>query len=99
MACFDRFEFGTDEIIVLANDYPGCGMCSHCCRTMEKDERDEAYAIAKEWEKVNAKRYRVIWETESSNGDFEFNCSSLEKAREVAQNSVYAYTSLLVTQL
>ena len=105
MACLDSGDiiaFNDPECDIqgwIHDDYPGCGLCSYCCSTFSPQKREEIYQKAKQWEQVNTKRYLCKWTNLNGfYGEFSFRSTSLEKAREVAQASVYDWTSILVSE-
>ena len=108
MACWDslniyssniRDEDGSDYCGLVQNEYPGCGRCSYCHGSNKHiPERIQKHQNAYDaWREENNLIFRCRWENKSGqNGNFLFCSSSLEKAREVAQKSVFNWTTLFV---
>ena len=103
MACWDSQEIMASDSDIrvgsIADGYPGCGMCSLCTYENKYDEKRIAKAIRRmeAWYAANPHRYICTWTNDQGyTGTFEFRCSSLTAAREVAKASVFGWTSLLV---
>lgn len=107
MACWDSKEIIADndrDFMLhghINDDYPGCGSCPTCCyqHDYDRDKLNAAYQAAQDWYTANPYRYACTWtNSKGYTGTFEFRSSSLSKAREVAQSSVYDWTTLLVRE-
>jgi hypothetical protein len=86
----------------IQDEYPGCGICPTCCYRHHYDDSkiDAAYQAAQDWHTTNPYKYVCTWSNKNGHtGTFEFRSSSLSKAREVAQSSVYDWVSLYVSKV
>ena len=106
MACWDSLNIYSSNIRdendycgVVQNNYPGCGRCSYCHSSNKHNPKwiKEHQATYDAWRKENNLMFRCHWENKNGqNGNFLFCCSSLERAREVAKESVFNWTTLLI---
>lgn len=104
MGCFDGYNIVADNDRTytpngyIATDYPGCGVCPDCSASVgyDRDKIGQSYIAALAWRSANPYLYECVWTNGRMRGTFTFRSSSLDKAREVANESVYQWDSLLV---
>lgn len=83
----------------VENGYPGCALCPMCCYAA--DYNDEViknnYNEYLKWRSDNPNEYTCTWSCSRGYfGTFTFFAPSLERAREIAKESVYEWVSLVV---
>lgn len=110
MGCMDDRYYGfeatndlhsTRRFGHLDDGYPGCGYCPDCCYYADYDRNKIAANAAKaeRWHERNPYTYLCKWETEQGYyGSFIFRSGSLEEARKVAKNSLFDWSTLLVSR-
>jgi hypothetical protein len=108
MACWDSMNIYSDDFRdddchgFISNNYPGCGFCSYCCRQNDYDDEriQQHQREQQEWLKENNITFICTWTNErGKKGIFRFHSSSLDKAREIAKESIWDWTTLLVEPL
>jgi len=83
----------------IYDNYPGCGSCSFCCycNDYDSEEISKQQQLFWDWMRDNPLIYSCSWVDQNGYcGKFQFRSSSLERAREVAINSIYEWETVLV---